>query len=176
MHTTPRSSSSVTMTTVALHELLMCLQIHETNKDTNPPSNICMPSNHGEMAASDVQESGRTFIDQYYRFLADSNCRDLRMLYREISMMVFEGMQFEGVNAIIAKLKRLQADRVMVDIKSCWSMRLGENAFLTQITGQVANASEEYPSIYDQAVIVVRESNGSYFVLYDVFRVVDRVL
>ncbi|KAJ2514411.1 Nuclear transport factor 2 [Coemansia sp. RSA 2049] len=118
---------------------------------------------------SDFDAIGKQFVDFYYQTF-DSNRSGLASLYRDVSMMTWEGSQFRGSENILEKIVSLPFQRVAhklttIDVQPSLP---NVKAAIIVVTGQLLVDEETKPQQYTQMFQLV-EDNG-YFIYNDVFR------
>ncbi|KAI9505602.1 Nuclear transport factor 2 [Coemansia spiralis] len=118
---------------------------------------------------SDFEAIGKEFVEFYYRTF-DADRSGLSPLYRDMSMMSWEGVPFQGANNILEKLASLPFQRVAhkittIDVQPSLP---GITAAVIVVTGQLLVDEETKPQQYTQMFQLV-EDNG-YFIYNDVFR------
>ncbi|KAI8924709.1 hypothetical protein BC831DRAFT_464078 [Entophlyctis helioformis] len=119
---------------------------------------------------SDIQAIAKSFVDFYYSTF-DANRAQLVPLYRDMSMLSFEGQQFQGSKLIVEKLQSLPFQRVqhqVVTIDAQPSNPQG-GTILVMVTGRLLVDEEQNPQQFSQSFQLVPEG-GSYFIFNDVFR------
>ncbi|KAL7754178.1 Nuclear transport factor 2 [Sorochytrium milnesiophthora] len=119
---------------------------------------------------TDFRAVGKGFTDYYYS-LFDSNRQQLRALYREHSMLSFEGTDIVGVNSIMEKIEGLPFQKIVHNILSVDAQpshpQLG--SIMVTVTGQLVTDDEAKPLFFCQTFNLMPE-NSSYWVFNDIFR------
>ncbi|KAL0087369.1 nuclear transport factor 2 [Phycomyces blakesleeanus] len=120
---------------------------------------------------SEIDTIAKQFLDFYYTTF-DSNRQLLAPIYRDHSMLTFEGNQVAGTAAIINKLANLPFQRVhhkisTVDAQPGSPMR---PTIIVTVTGLLYFDNESNPQLFTQTFQLVPE-NGSYYVINDIFRI-----
>lgn len=113
---------------------------------------------------------GRAFVDHYYN-LFDKDRASLASLYQPISMLTFEGQKFEGVDDISSKLYQLPFDEcrhVISTIDAQPSPSVG--GILIFVSGSIQLSGEDHPLRFSQMFHLIPTTEGSFFVLNDIFR------
>ncbi|KAJ2381242.1 Nuclear transport factor 2 [Coemansia sp. RSA 2559] len=118
---------------------------------------------------SDLEAIGKQFVEFYYQTF-DSNRSGLASLYRNVSMMTWEGSPYQGAESIVEKITSLPFQRVAhkittIDVQP--SLPNVKSAVIV-VTGQLLVDEETKPQQYTQMFQLV-EDNG-YFIYNDVFR------
>ncbi|KAI8319323.1 nuclear transport factor 2 [Martensiomyces pterosporus] len=118
---------------------------------------------------ADINEIAKQFVDYYYNTF-DSNRGGLEPLYRDVSMMSWEGQQFQGAKNIVEKLASLPFQKVAHKITTIDAQPSLPNvtAVVITVTGQLLIDEEINPQQYTQTFQLV-EDNG-FFVFNDIFR------
>ncbi|KAI9164400.1 Nuclear transport factor 2 [Blastocladiella emersonii ATCC 22665] len=120
--------------------------------------------------AADPKAVAKQFVDYYYQIF-DTNRAGLRQLYREHSMMSFEGTDLQGVNAIMNKLENLPFSQIQHRVLSVDAQPSNPTAgsLLIIVTGQLLTNGESQPLFYCQTFQLIPENN-SFWIYNDVFR------
>ncbi|KAI9013370.1 hypothetical protein CLU79DRAFT_394260 [Phycomyces nitens] len=121
---------------------------------------------------SDINAISKNFIDYYYMFF-DSDRQALASIYRDNSMLTFEGEQFAGKAAIIGKLTSLAFKQVRHNISTCDAQPGSPTrpSIIVTVTGQLYIDEERNPQLFSQTFHLIPES-GSYYVFNDIFRLI----
>ncbi|GBB87203.1 hypothetical protein RclHR1_13640007 [Rhizophagus clarus] len=117
---------------------------------------------------ADLNTLANQFV-QYYYNLFQTNRADLKPLYRDNSMLTFEGAQFQGVNAIIEKLTTLPFQQVAHRIATFDAQPSINNGIIVMVTGELLIDQETNAQRFSQTFQLIPDS-GTYWVLNDVFR------
>ena len=120
---------------------------------------------------ADINEIAKVFVDFYYsNFDADRN--NLRNVYKDISMLTFEGQQIQGVNGIIEKLNSLGFKRIEHKIQTIDAQPSHPSAgsLIVSVTGLLLTDDEQNPQRFSQTFQLVPDGPGNYFVFNDIFR------
>lgn len=64
---------------------------------------------------ADIQSIAKSFVDYYYSAF-DRNRAELSPLYRDTSMLTFEGTQYQGGTAIVEKLSVIKSDECLISL------------------------------------------------------------
>ncbi|KAL0207055.1 hypothetical protein P9112_012766 [Eukaryota sp. TZLM1-RC] len=123
------------------------------------------------MAAS-FEQIGRAFVEHYYKVF-DSDRSQLAALYRDDSMLTFEGKQHQGAANIIKHLTEgLSFQTVAHTIGSIDCQPSTANGVLILVTGNiVADGNAEMPLNFSQT-FHLSNSGNQWFVTNDIFRLV----
>ncbi|KAF0352161.1 nuclear transport factor 2 [Gigaspora margarita] len=118
------------------------------------------------MDPAQVSTVATAFTNHYYTtFSTDRN--QLLPLYRDQSMLTFEGQQFQGANKIIEKLASLPFQKVQHQISTI-DAQPNFNGIFVCVTGAL-QVDEDAPQRFAQAFQLIPEGT-SYYVLNDIFR------
>ncbi|KAG0025403.1 Nuclear transport factor 2 [Podila clonocystis] len=109
------------------------------------------------------------FVNFYYQTF-DSNRHGLAPLYRDSSMLSFEGSQTAGASAIVAKIAGLPFSNVAHNISTKDAQPVGED-IIVLVTGQLITEGETNAQMFSQTFFLKQEA-GTYFIQNDVFRLV----
>ncbi|KAJ3192642.1 Nuclear transport factor 2 [Irineochytrium annulatum] len=110
----------------------------------------------------------KQFTDFYYSTF-DTNRAQLAALYRDTSMLTYEGTQFQGVNSIVEKLTNLgfqQIRHVITKIDAQPSHPTAGSIMIT-VFGQLQIDNEQHPFNFMQTFNLYPEGPGQYFVFND---------
>ncbi|KNE62682.1 hypothetical protein AMAG_09617 [Allomyces macrogynus ATCC 38327] len=120
--------------------------------------------------AADPKAVAKAFTDWYYAAFA-ANRASLAGVYRDISMLSFEGTDHVGTSAIVAKLQSLAFQQIQFKVLSLDAQpsnpQLG--SILICVTGQLIPEGENKPLFFSQTFQLIPEG-GSFWVYNDVFR------
>ncbi|CAG8472756.1 13697_t:CDS:2, partial [Cetraspora pellucida] len=118
------------------------------------------------MDITQVSKVATDFTNFYYStFSADRG--QLLPLYRDQSMLTFEGQSFQGAKNIIEKLTSLPFQRVQHHIATIDAQPNFQGIFVC-VTGEL-RVDEDNPQRFAQAFQLIPEGT-SYYVLNDIFR------
>jgi hypothetical protein len=111
----------------------------------------------------DIQTVGRSFVDFYYAAF-DRNRAELDALYKDHSMLSFEGQQFQGKQQILQKLVALPFQKVQhrvatVDVQPSNPQ---QGPLLVFVTGQLLVDEESNPQQFSQTFQLVPEGSSYY--------------
>ncbi|KAI8825713.1 nuclear transport factor 2 [Fimicolochytrium jonesii] len=120
---------------------------------------------------ADPSVVARQFVDYYYQTF-DANRASLGPLYKDISMLSFEGQQTSGSAAIVEKLTSLPFQKVRHVISTCDAQPGSPNgSILVTVTGQLQIDEETTTQFFTQTFHLYPEG-ASFFVYNDIFRLV----
>ncbi|KAL1934096.1 hypothetical protein VTP01DRAFT_6278 [Rhizomucor pusillus] len=119
---------------------------------------------------ADFQEVAKAFVEFYYKTF-DANRQELLPLYREQSLLTFEGSQFMGAANIVEKLTSLPFQKVAHRISTIDAQPSNPQGgtIIVTVTGQLLVDEEQNPQMFSQTFQLVPEG-GSYWVFNDIFR------
>jgi len=117
---------------------------------------------------SDLNTLANQFV-QYYYNVFQTDRSNLKPLYREDSMLTFEGAPFKGVNDIIGKLTSLPFQQVAHRIATLDAQPSINNGIIVMVTGELLIDQETNATRFSQAFQLIPEGT-TYWVLNDVFR------
>ncbi|KAK9463205.1 uncharacterized protein V1516DRAFT_667109 [Lipomyces oligophaga] len=108
---------------------------------------------------------------KFYYAQFDGDRAQLINLYRDHSMLSFEGAQVQGAKAIIEKLVSLPFQKVAHRISTLDAQPAspGSGSVLVMVTGELLVDEEQNPQRYSQ-VFQLMPDGGSYYVFNDIFR------
>jgi hypothetical protein len=106
---------------------------------------------------------------QYYYNVFQSDRSNLKPLYRDDSMLTFEGSPFKGVNDIIGKLTSLPFQQVAHRIATLDAQPSINNGIIVMVTGELLIDQETNATRFSQAFQLIPDGSN-YWVLNDVFR------
>ncbi|CAI2162792.1 3617_t:CDS:2 [Funneliformis geosporum] len=117
---------------------------------------------------ADLNTLATQFVQYYYGVFA-SDRNNLKPLYRDDSMLTFEGAPFKGVNDIISKLTSLPFQQVAHRIATLDAQPSINNGIFVMVTGELLIDQETNATRFSQAFQLIPEGS-TYWVLNDVFR------
>ncbi|KAL1744211.1 hypothetical protein HDZ31DRAFT_39204 [Schizophyllum fasciatum] len=119
---------------------------------------------------ADVNAVGQQFVQFYYQTF-DSNRANLQSLYRDTSMLTFEGAPTQGAAAITEKLTGLPFAQVQHKITTLDAQPSSPsvNSILVNVTGMLIVDDNQNPLQFSQVFQLVPEGN-TYYVFNDIFR------
>ena len=118
----------------------------------------------------ELEGIGKAFVNFYYSTF-DSNRNQLLPLYKDMSMLTFEGQTYQGQKAILEKLTSLPFTKVQhavttVDVQPA---NPSPGPLLITVTGRLLVDDEQNPQQFSQTFHLIPEG-GSYWVFNDIFR------
>ncbi|XP_028767795.1 nuclear transport factor 2B-like [Neltuma alba] len=114
---------------------------------------------------------GRAFVDHYYH-LFDNDRASLSSLYRDTSMLTFEGQKIAGATEICSKLTQLplgECRHVISTIDSQPSSPTG-GGVVVFVSGSLQLAGEEHHLRFSQMFHLIPTAEGRFYVQNDIFR------
>jgi len=119
---------------------------------------------------ADINAIALQFTEFYYQAF-DSNRAGLHSLYRDTSMLTFEGTPIQGVSAIIEKLTSLPFSKVQhkVTTRDAQPSSQAVASLIVSVTGLLVVDDSPNPLQFSQVFHLIPEA-GSYYVLNDIFR------
>jgi hypothetical protein len=118
----------------------------------------------------DPDTVAKAFVEHYYRTF-DSNRAALGGLYQDGSMLTFEGTKTLGAQAIAAKLASLPFEQCAHAISTVDCQPSGpQGGMLVFVSGQLQLSGESHPLKFSQMFHLMPTSQGSFYVLNDIFR------
>ncbi|KAG7286636.1 Nuclear transport factor 2 [Staphylotrichum longicolle] len=121
--------------------------------------------------ATDFQGIATQFVTHYYTTF-DTDRKSLAGLYRENSMLTFEGAQSLGAASIVEKLTGLPFQKVKHEFGPPDAQPTPNGGIIILVTGQLVVDDESRPLPYSQAFQLCQDANGQWFVFNDVFKLV----
>lgn len=119
---------------------------------------------------ADIDSISKNFVDYYYQTF-DLNRQALAPLYKQESMLSFQGDQVKGQVAIIDKLQNLSFQKIQHIIHSNDAQPSNNNCIIVNVCGELLTEGEEHPLKFSQSFQLAPEA-GSYWVANDIFRLV----
>ncbi|KAL5511912.1 NTF2 [Sanghuangporus vaninii] len=112
-----------------------------------------------------------TQFTQYYYQTFDNDRSQLGALYRQESMMTWEGQQVQGVQGIVEKLTSLPFAKVVHNITTIDAQPSSLQAanLLVSVMGFLKVDDGEHPLQFAQVFQLIQDQ-GSYYVFNDIFR------
>ncbi|KAK4044236.1 hypothetical protein C8A01DRAFT_42911 [Parachaetomium inaequale] len=123
------------------------------------------------MATVDFQTVATQFVTHYYTTFDDDR-KNLAGLYRDNSMLTFEGAQSLGVAGIVEKLTNLPFRKVKHQFSEPDAQPTPNGGIIILVTGQLVVDDEQRPLPYSQAFQLCQDPAGAWFVFNDVFKLV----
>jgi len=120
--------------------------------------------------AANIEAVASQFVDYYYQTF-DSDRKNLAALYRESSMLTFEGDPITGAAKIVEKLASLPFQKVQhkITTKDAQPSSGTVASLLVTVTGMLVVDDSPNPLQFSQIFHLIPEG-GSYFVFNDIFR------
>ncbi|XP_056168624.1 nuclear transport factor 2B-like [Syzygium oleosum] len=112
--------------------------------------------------------AAKRFLENYYRTF-DANGADLASLYREESVMIFEGRKLQGKEAILAELTSLQQCRHQILTIGCQPTPLGSSDLLATVSGNIWLDGKQDARLFAQMFMLVPTPEGSFYVSRSTF-------
>ncbi|KAI8077315.1 uncharacterized protein B0P05DRAFT_544568 [Gilbertella persicaria] len=119
---------------------------------------------------ADMNQVAKAFTDFYYNTF-DANRAQLVSLYRNESMLTFEGQQFAGASNIAEKLTSLPFSKVVHKVSTVDAQpgNPSSGSIIVSVTGGLLIDEDQNPQLFSQTFHLIPE-NGSYWVYNDIFR------
>jgi len=119
---------------------------------------------------ADINSIAKQFTDFYYNTF-DLNRANLAPLYRDSSMLTFEGTPVQGASSIIEKLTSLPFSKVVhkVTTLDAQPSSLTLSSLIVSVTGLLLVDDGTNPLQFSQVFQLIPEG-GSYYVFNDIFR------
>jgi len=119
---------------------------------------------------ADINAVAQQFTDFYYQTF-DSDRSNLAPLYRDTSMLTFEGTPTQGVTAIIEKLTSLPFQKVQhkVTTRDTQPSSPSVASLIVNVTGLLVVDDSPNPLQFSQVFHLIPDG-GSYYVFNDIFR------
>ncbi|XP_030463200.2 nuclear transport factor 2B-like [Syzygium oleosum] len=106
---------------------------------------------------------GQRFLENYYRTF-DANRADMANLYREESVMIFDGRKLQGKEAILAELTSLQQCRHQILTIGCQPTFLGSSDLVGMVSGNIWLDGKQYARLFNEAFMLLPTPEGSFYV------------
>ncbi|KAK4130971.1 NTF2-like protein [Trichocladium antarcticum] len=119
--------------------------------------------------ATDFQGIATQFVTHYYSTF-DTDRKNLAGLYRENSMLTFEGTQQLGAASIAEKLVSLPFRTVKHEFAEPHAQPTPNGGIIILVTGQLKVDEETQPLGYTQAFQLCQDPAGQWFVYNDIFK------
>ncbi|RKP26141.1 hypothetical protein SYNPS1DRAFT_22032 [Syncephalis pseudoplumigaleata] len=118
----------------------------------------------------DINSVAQSFTQFYYNTF-DANRAQLTPLYRDHSMLTFEGAPLQGVAPIVEKLTNLPFQKVQHKVTTMDAQPADPqgNGIIVMVTGQLMIDDNEHPQPFSQTFHLIRDGD-SYYVFNDIFR------
>ncbi|GAA5990107.1 hypothetical protein JCM5350_001103 [Sporobolomyces pararoseus] len=122
---------------------------------------------------ADINAIAQQFTEFYYNQF-DSDRKGLAPLYRDHSMLSFEGQQFQGANAIVEKLAGLPFESIKHQVATMDAQPAATDkaSMIVLVTGQLLTGGDSNPLNFSQTFHLIPEGSGGYYVFNDLFRLV----
>ncbi|KAL4065279.1 hypothetical protein V8B97DRAFT_2108732 [Scleroderma yunnanense] len=119
---------------------------------------------------ADINSIAKQFTDFYYNTF-DVNRANLSSLYRESSMLTFEGIPIQGAAAIIEKLTTLPFQKVQHKVTTLDAQPSSPTiaSLVVSVTGLLLVDDSPNPLQFSQVFQLIPDG-ASYYVLNDIFR------
>ncbi|KAF8256724.1 hypothetical protein EI94DRAFT_1763327 [Lactarius quietus] len=119
---------------------------------------------------ADINAIAKQFTDFYYTTF-DSNRANLASLYRDTSMLTFEGTPIQGSTSIIEKLTSLPFTKVVHKVVTLDAQPSNPSAasLIVSVTGLLLVDDGANPLQFSQVFQLIPDG-ASYYVLNDIFR------
>ncbi|KAF9009446.1 nuclear transport factor 2 [Cyathus striatus] len=119
---------------------------------------------------ADINNIAKQFTDFYYQTF-DSNRSQLLSLYRDSSMLTFEGTPIQGATAITEKLTNLPFATVLHKVTTIDAQPSSPTvaSLIVSVTGLLVVDGSENPLQFSQVFQLIPDA-GSYYVFNDIFR------
>eukprot|EP00993_Chasmostoma_nieuportense_P005062 NODE_5701_length_622_cov_321.931313_g5537_i0.p2 GENE.NODE_5701_length_622_cov_321.931313_g5537_i0~~NODE_5701_length_622_cov_321.931313_g5537_i0.p2 ORF type:complete len:122 (-),score=35.93 NODE_5701_length_622_cov_321.931313_g5537_i0:196-561(-) len=116
---------------------------------------------------TDFNAVGKAFVQHYYNTF-DTNRQALSALYRDSSLMTFEGAQLQGQANIIQKLMSLTFRSVKHETQTIDCQPSQNNGILVMVSGML-KTDEDQPQKFSQLFHLMQEG-ANFWVSNDMFR------
>ncbi|TFK72153.1 nuclear transport factor 2 [Pluteus cervinus] len=119
---------------------------------------------------SDINAIAKQFTDFYYSTF-DTNRAGLQPLYRDTSMLTWEGTPIQGTSSILEKITTLPFATVQHKVTTLDAQPSSGSvaSLLVSITGLLVVDGSENPLQFSQ-IFQLYPENGSYYIFNDIFR------
>jgi len=119
---------------------------------------------------ADINAIAQQFTNFYYTAF-DTNRASLGSLYRDGSMLTFEGSPIQGVNAIIEKLTGLPFSKVEHKVTTLDAQPSSQTvaSLIVNVTGLLVVDDSPNPLQFSQVFQLIPDG-ASYYVFNDIFR------
>ena len=113
---------------------------------------------------------GKAFIEHYYK-LFDTNRTELKVFYRDDSMLTFEGVQAQGAAAIVEKLVSLKFQAVQHIVTTGDCQPTSDYGIMIHVIGQL-KADNDQPHSFSQTFCLKQDpaNANNYYCFNDIFR------
>ncbi|RDD47436.1 Nuclear transport factor 2 [Trichoplax sp. H2] len=110
---------------------------------------------------------GKSFVQQYYNAF-DVNRANLQMLYRDQSMLTFEGTPCQGPDSIVKKLMELTF-KTIKHIITTTDVQPTEGGVLVFVIGQL-KTDDDPPMTFSEIFHLRQADPSTYFIFNQIFR------
>ena len=119
---------------------------------------------------ADIQSVAKQFTDFYYTTF-DTNRSGLQSLYRDVSMLSWEGTPLVGASAITEKIVSLPFQKVQHKVSTLDAQPSSPTiaSLIVSVTGLLVVDDSPNPLQYSQIFHLIPDG-GSYYVYNDIFR------
>ncbi|GBE82685.1 nuclear transport factor 2 [Sparassis latifolia] len=119
---------------------------------------------------ADINTIAKQFTDFYYTTF-DTNRGGLQNLYRDVSMLTWEGSQILGASSIAEKLTGLPFDKVVHKVVTLDAQPSSPTvaSLIVSVTGLLLVDDGANPLQFSQVFQLIPDG-GSYYVFNDIFR------
>ncbi|CAL1703464.1 unnamed protein product [Somion occarium] len=119
---------------------------------------------------ADIQAIAKQFTDFYYTTF-DTNRQGLQSLYRDHSMMTWEGSPIQGAAAIVEKITSLPFTKVQHKVTTLDAQPSSPTipSLIVSVTGLLVIDDSENPLQFSQIFQLIPDGS-SYYVYNDIFR------
>ncbi|KAL0574579.1 Nuclear transport factor 2 [Marasmius crinis-equi] len=119
---------------------------------------------------ADINAIAKQFTDFYYSTF-DSNRANLTSLYRDHSMLTWEGAPFQSANAIVEKITNLPFQKVQHKVLTIDAQPSSPQvaSLICSVTGLLMVDDSPNPLQFSQIFHLIPDG-GSYYVYNDIFR------
>ncbi|PXF47777.1 Nuclear transport factor 2 [Gracilariopsis chorda] len=121
--------------------------------------------------ADQMEQIGTAFVNYYYSIF-DSNRENLRPLYKDQSVLTFEGQKCMGADEIMNKLtslglKQVKHKIITMDVQP--TLAVQPNGILVSVSGNLVLDNEQNPVKFAQCFYLLPEGSN-FWVQNDIFR------
>ncbi|KAJ2666493.1 Nuclear transport factor 2 [Coemansia sp. RSA 1199] len=113
---------------------------------------------------ADINAVAKEFVTYYYQTF-DSDRKSLLPLYRDVSMLTWEGTQLQGAPNIVEKIVRIAHKVTTIDAQPSLP---NTNSVIINVTGQLMFDDEPQPQQFTQTFQLV--DHEGFFIFNDIFR------
>mmetsp|Transcript_12327 Transcript_12327/g.23373 ORF Transcript_12327/g.23373 Transcript_12327/m.23373 type:complete len:124 (-) Transcript_12327:22-393(-) len=118
---------------------------------------------------ADPDAVAKAFVAHYYNVF-DTNRQGLAALFQPTSMMTFEGEKFQGPEAIVGKLMKLQFAQCRHVTNIIDAQPTPSGGVLVFCTGNIQTENQERPLLFSEVFHLLPTPEGSFFVFNNMFR------